>query len=214
MKAAALLVLVLLGVARGEIERLYGENGPSEAVLRAAAAKYGRHVAPSLRFSLGGDVVRIPAVARLYFDAAVYEGSSAVVTIVSSRGTDNCTLSVFGEHVRFSIAACAPHVAAAASTFDLDAEIVNGRTGRVETLTTGNASFGVERRAFQFTYRIAIAEVVYVPDAGHPWPLENDNGGWPDNEPNLAANIMENYQSFSGAAAAYWHSVRAPFTYS
>eukprot|EP00004_Rigifila_ramosa_P016904 TRINITY_DN4056_c0_g1_i2.p1 TRINITY_DN4056_c0_g1~~TRINITY_DN4056_c0_g1_i2.p1 ORF type:complete len:439 (-),score=96.92 TRINITY_DN4056_c0_g1_i2:89-1405(-) len=39
----------------------------------------------------------------------------------------------------------------------------------------------------------------------HPWPMENDRSGWPPSAPNLNGNIMENYQSFSGAASAYWH---------
>lgn len=38
-----------------------------------------------------------------------------------------------------------------------------------------------------------------------PWPLENDPGVWPPRSPNAVANIMENYQTFGGIDAPYWH---------
>lgn len=38
-----------------------------------------------------------------------------------------------------------------------------------------------------------------------PWPLENTPGVWPPTEPNTVANIMEDYQTFNGMGAPYWH---------
>jgi hypothetical protein len=61
----------------------------------------------------------------------------------------------------------------------------------------GKASFDetttVEMSASMGPYQAKALLTIVPVQNKHPWPLENSGKGWPPSEPNLAANIMEDY---------------------
>lgn len=185
MRSAVTAVLLLCAVCAvsGEIER---DVNFGFAEIREFNLRYSLREVPLVRFSVGGVIARLPPVARLYYDTNEYDASaflSVSATPFPTGASVNCTgVQLHGEHASFDLPLCVDRLGA--SSFMLSAQIatLGGDIEQVDTLV----------------------ELIETPL--YPWPLANsEEEGWPSSSPNLAGNIMENYQSFSGASSAYWH---------
>lgn len=143
---------------------------------------------PDVRFSVSGVMPILPPDLFVYYDGYTYVPSSISVVVENQLGaTANCTglLTTYFEFSKTNFAQClAPVRLPNPASYTITAKL-NTRSGSLpRTFTT---------------------ELELIENPRYPWPMENDNGGWPPAEPNLVGNTMENYQSFSGDASAYWH---------
>eukprot|EP00735_Rhodelphis_limneticus_P003472 TRINITY_DN1494_c0_g1::TRINITY_DN1494_c0_g1_i1::g.27291::m.27291 TRINITY_DN1494_c0_g1::TRINITY_DN1494_c0_g1_i1::g.27291 ORF type:complete len:519 (-),score=73.80,Peptidase_M23/PF01551.17/1.4e-08,RnfC_N/PF13375.1/13,RnfC_N/PF13375.1/6e+02,RnfC_N/PF13375.1/3.1e+02 TRINITY_DN1494_c0_g1_i1:49-1578(-) len=142
---------------------------------------------PAILFSLGEVIPFVPKTLDVYFDPMLYDGSTLQVSLLYNEEIANCHVSPRYDSSSFNFLACAESFGLSlAPPLDLE-------------LTLSASIGGAENHA-----EVQNSLHLLVPPR-RPWPLENEDGVWPPNTPNLAANIMEDYQSFSGAQYAYWH---------
>eukprot|EP00160_Parvularia_atlantis_P015878 Unigene4765_Nuclearia_a/m.14573 Unigene4765_Nuclearia_a/g.14573 ORF Unigene4765_Nuclearia_a/g.14573 Unigene4765_Nuclearia_a/m.14573 type:complete len:506 (-) Unigene4765_Nuclearia_a:42-1559(-) len=161
---------------------------PRPAARPVAPASARKIAAPDVRFSVGGVLAVLPEALLVYYDGYLLEPASLTLTVANARGdAANCSdvLTTYFEYAKTAFGPClAPVRRASGETYTLAAKLAVRGTEQARTYTTTFTLYDV---------------------APKPWPLENDDGGWPPAQPNLVGNTMENYQSFSGAASAYWH---------
>eukprot|EP01079_Euglenida_sp_SAG-EU17-18_P012116 gene12116-2210_t len=162
----------------------HGRHGPDEP---AGRARSGAYAVPTFHVDLSGDVVQVQDTVRVYYDGAAVAGSTLRVALHREGGPSvaDCTelLEVTFEYASFALRDCVGDSLDASGDFEWQVSAARregGNVARVQPLTRW-----VRQK--------------------DPWPLENDDGGWPPALPNLVGNLHENYQSFSGQDAAYWH---------
>ena len=163
-----------------------------------------------LRLSESGVVVRSPDKITLFYDQAKYDGSSASVSVTGPIDIDAQLVTMHETHKdaysryfdgQFSTPC--PNATQSHGFVDFwDCPSQGDRRGPGASLYRLRAQ--ISSRTDEVMYETS-SVLIIVKRPRSPWPLENEPGVWPPNAPNALGNIYENYQTFGGIRAPYWH---------